>query len=233
MNILLIAKNEYKNLLKEYKITKCEDYTKIKEYMHQEFDAIIIDSNIDYNVLSILYEYDNPFNLSKTIILDNNYACYSMLNEGYQLYAILNKSHIKYIDYYLEKIKERNVLYNYNKANLYDEIAQMLKRLGISPDKDGFHYLRKAIYEIFNDSKLKNNYAKIYDMLENTFSTNKKDIERSIRYSISVGFRKSDYEYSERLFSNILSYEQTQPKNSEFIAIVVEELQKIHHKTRY
>ena len=149
MNILLIAKNEYKDLLKEYKITKCDDYTKIKEYMHQEFDAIIIDSNIDYNVLSILYEYDNPFNLSKTIILDNNYACYSMLNEDYQLYAILNKSHIKYIDYYLEKIKERNVLYNYNKANLYDEIAQMLKRLGISPDKDGFHYLRKAIYEIF------------------------------------------------------------------------------------
>ena len=42
------------------------------------------------------------FNLSKTIILDNNYACYSMLNEDYQLYAILNKSHIKYIDYYLK-----------------------------------------------------------------------------------------------------------------------------------
>ena len=112
------------------------------------------------------------------------------------------------------------ILYNIDKANIYEEISSILKKLGISPDKDGFHYLRRAIYECYINPTAQKNYTELYMILENTFSTTRKDVERSIRYSISVGFGKSDYEYSEKLFSNILDLERAYPKNSEFIAVV-------------
>ncbi len=233
MKILLISKKEYKEYLKNYIVTKSIDYYNIIELLKQNYDAIIIDGITDINVLRLLKEYPNPLYLTKTIIIDNNYSCYNLLNSPYQLFAIISSNKLEYLEYYIEEIAQNNIFYNINKASIYDEISNILKRLGISPDKDGFHYLRKAIYECYINPSLRTSYNKLYNILEDTFSINKKDIERSIRYSISVGFIKSDYEYSERLFSNILSLEQSQPKNSEFIAIVLEELLRIHYKTTY
>ncbi len=233
MNILLISKNKYNRYLNKYNITRCINYDQAISNIKLNYDAIIIDGLIDINILKLLNNYPDPSYLTKTIIIDNNYYCYNMLNNQYQIFAVIDNNNINNIEYYIEEINRRNSFYNIDKANIYDEISNMLKKLGISPDKDGFHYLRKAIYESFKNPLINNNYNKIYDILENTFSISKKDIERSIRYSISVGFTKSDYEYSEKLFSNILSYEQTQPKNSEFIAVMVEELLKNHHKTLY
>lgn len=233
MNILLISRKEYKKYLKKFKIIKSVDYHEIINYLKKDFDAIIIDGLLEINILKLLNNYPNPAYLTKTIILDNNYSCYNFLNNQYQLFAILNSFKLEYLEYYVLEIEKRKAFYNINKASIYEEIANILKKLGVSPDKDGFHYLRKAIYECYMNPTIRNNYTELYTMLENTFSINRKDIERSIRYSISVGFTKSDYEYSEKLFSNILDLEQAQPKNSEFIAIVLEELFRIHHKTIY
>ena len=134
--------------------------------------------------------------------------------------------------YWLFPFSFSTIIILFTKLNVFI-FPLKLKRLGISPNKDGFHYLRKAIYECYINPTIRNNYTELYTILENTFSISRKDVERSIRYSIFVGYTKSDYEYFEKLFSNILTLEQTQPKNSEFIAIVLEELFRIHHKTIY
>lgn len=233
MKILLISKNNYNEYLKNTIVTKCTKYEDIKENLNKEYDAIIIDTTLNVNVLELLNNYPHPEYLNKTIIIDNNYYCYNLLNSPFQLFATINTSKIKQLEYYVEEIEKRNVFYNIDKADIYQEISTILKRLGISPDKDGFHYLRKAIYECYINPTIRNNYTELYTILENTFSISRKDVERSIRYSIFVGYTKSDYEYFEKLFSNILALEQTQPKNSEFIAIVLEELFRIHHKTIY
>ncbi len=232
MNILLISKRDYLNL-NNYKVIKCIDYDEIIKKLKEKYDAIIIDGRVGINTLQLLENYPNPSDLNKTIIIDNNYYCYNLINNPYQLFAIIGGNNIKYIDYYLSEIEKRNVLYNIDKANIYEEISNILKKLGISPDKDGFHYLRRAIYECYINPTAQKNYTELYMILENTFSTTRKDVERSIRYSISVGFGKSDYEYSEKLFSNILDLERAYPKNSEFIAVVLEELFRMHHKTIY
>ena len=216
MNILLISKRDYLNL-NNYKVIKCIDYDEIIKKLKEKYDAIIIDGRVGINTLQLLENYPNPSDLNKTIIIDNNYYCYNLINNPYQLFAIIGGNNIKYIDYYLSEIEKRNIL----------------KKLGISPDKDGFHYLRRAIYECYINPTAQKNYTELYMILENTFSTTRKDVERSIRYSISVGFGKSDYEYSEKLFSNILDLERAYPKNSEFIAVVLEELFRMHHKTIY
>ena len=233
MNILLISKKDYNKYLNKYSITKCVDYQNIINYLERDYDAIIIDSMVGINVLELLNNYPKPMYLNRTIVIDNNYCCYNLFASHYQLFAVINDYNLEKLEYYIIEIKKRNVFYNINKAEVYEEISDILKRLGISPDKDGFHYLRKAIYECYMNPIFQKNYTELYTILENTFSISRKDIERSMRYSISVGYAKSDYEYSEKLFSNIIALEQSQPKNSEFIAVVLEELYRIHHKTVY
>lgn len=233
MNILLISKKDFKKYLKNYQITRCINYNDIINYLKDDYNVIIIDGLLDINILKLLHNYPNPIYLNKTIVIDNNYSCYNLINSRYQLFAILDNHKIEYLEYYILEIEKRNAFYNIEKANIYEEISTILKKLGLSPDKDGFHYLRKAIYECYINPDIKKNYTELYTLLENTFSVSRKDIERSMRYSISIGYIKSDYDYSENLFSNILSLEQAYPKNSEFIAVVLEELFRIHHRTIY
>ena len=229
MNILLISNKDYKEYLKDHKVTKSTNYYEIIKYLEKDFGAIIIDSIVNINILKLLNNYPKYTDLSKTIIIDNHLVCYNL----FPLFNIISSDKIAELDYSIKEINKRNIYYIVSKSSIYDEISIILKRLGLSPDKTGFHYLRKAIYECYNDPNLINDYKKIYNLLEESFLINKKDIERSIRYSIYIGFKKSDYDYSEKLFSNTLSYEQIQPKNSEFIAIVLEELLSMHHKTYY
>ena len=237
MKILLISNDEnIINLLKNNNIIKSTDYDEIIKLLKEQYDIIIIDSFTEINILKLLNNYSHKEDLEKTIIIDNiRLHSYNLSNCRYQVYTIINTININNdLLYYIEEINKNNATYNKDKSDLYKEIATILKRLGISPDKTGFHYLRKAIYECYiNPSLLNEMNNKLYPILEDTFNISKSDIERSMRYSIEIGYRKSEYDFTDNLFSNILYIEQTKPRCSEFIAIVVEELMNIYNKTIY
>ena len=84
MKILLISKNNYNEYLKNTIVTKCTKYEDIKENLNKEYDAIIIDTTLNVNVLELLNNYPHPEYLNKTIIIDNNYYCYNLLNSPFQ-----------------------------------------------------------------------------------------------------------------------------------------------------
>ncbi len=237
MKILLVSKNKtIKVILKNYNITISTKYDEIIKLLNNNYDAIILDSFLNLNILKILNEYTNEDNYRKTIIIDNiRLFSYSMLKNNKQVYAIIDNINLdNNLLYYLEELKETNNMYNKNKSDIYNDIAIILKKLGISPDKDGFHYLRKAIYECYlKPQLLKNMKNGLYPILINTFNSNRIDIERSMRYSIEIGFRKSEFNFTDKLFSNTLDLEQVYPRCSELIAIVVEELMYINNKTIY
>ena len=237
MEILLISNNKtIIELLKEYNCIISTKYNEIIELINKNFDAIILDSFTGLNILKILNNYHNNDNYRKTIIIDNiRLFSYSMIKTDRQVYAILDSLNISdYLLYYLQELQETNNIYNKEKSNIYNEIGIILKRLGISPDKEGFHYLRKAIYECYlKPELLKDMKNKLYPILVDTFKTNRMDIERNMRYSIEIGFKKSEYEFADKLFSNIMDIEQIRPKCTELIAIVVDELMFMNNKTFY
>ncbi len=109
--------------------------------------------------------------------------------------------------------------------HLLEEISSTLKKLGIAPDKNGYHYLRKAIYECYNNPNLLTCITKgIYPLVSKEFGKNVSCIERSMRSAIETGWNRGDYEYSQNLFRSCVDYERSKPTNGEFISIIVDDL---------
>ena len=121
-----------------------------------EIDAIIIDASLEGNVLELLLGYEKESLLSKTIIIDNlKLDCYNLIGSKYQLYNVISpRFRVKDLIMYIDDITEKSEKANYKKLSTFEEIAEILKTLGVAPDKNGFHYLRKAIYECYLNPKL-------------------------------------------------------------------------------
>jgi len=188
------------------------------------------------NILELLMNYKNEVLLSRTIIIDNiRLDCYNLAASNYQIFNVIPKNYkINELIISLKEIKNKQEKYNFHKISIYDKVAEILKKLGIAPDKNGFHYLRKAIYECYMEPSLLTSITKeIYPMLAESFSKKESCIERSIRSAIETGWDRGNYEYSNELFSNCVDYYKTKPTNGEFIAIIVDKLMIEEGRTIY
>lgn len=193
----------------------------------KKIDAIIIDASLEGNVLNLLQNYEEKSMISRTIIIDNlKLECYNLLNSKYQLYNVISSNfRIEDLLMYINNIKTKNEITNYKKVSTFEEIAEILKTLGVAPDKNGFHYLRKAIYECYQNPKLLMSVTKeVYPLVGKSFNKTPNCIERSIRSAIETGWDRSDYEYTEKLFLNCIDFYRSKPTNGEFISIIVDKL---------
>lgn len=240
INTLVVCSNEVIVSIKEdvkkyttevnvkYSANNYKDALEIINNENNKIDAIIVDSSLNgENILELLTKYNQEILLSRTIIIDNiKLDCYNLIDSKYQIFNIIPKNFkIEELIMSLKEINKKNEKYNYQKINTYDKIADMLKKLGIAPDKNGFHYLRKAIYECYLNPTLLTSITKeIYPLVSECFSKKESCVERSIRSAIETGWDRGNYEYSNELFSNCVDYYKTKPTNGEFIAILVDKL---------
>ena len=194
----------------KYSVDNYKDALKIINDNSIQLDAIIVDGTLkNQNILYFLTHYDNELMLSRTVVLDNiKLDCYNLSATNYQLFNVIPKNYKpQELVYSLKEIKNKKEKYNFQKISIYDKVAEILKKLGIAPDKNGFHYLRKAIYECYLEPNLLTSITKeIYPMLAESFSKKESCIERSIRSAIETGWDRGNYEYSNELFKNCVDY---------------------------
>lgn len=249
IKVLVVCSTNYYEVLKssfakistevqiKYHTDNYKDAIKIINSFSDDIDAIIIDSEIDNRkTINLLKDYNNQQMLSSTIIIDNiKLDCYNLLFSNYQLYNIIPKDYkIEELLEDLREIKQKRSIYDYHKLPVYDKISDILKKLGISPDKNGFHYLRKAIYECYNNPMLMSNITKgIYPLVSTTFNKKESCIERSIRSAIETGWDRGNFEYSTELFSNCVDFYKSKPTNGEFVAVIVDKLLIDEGRTAY
>ncbi len=248
MNTLVVCSNEEANKLKQEITSRTTEITikytadNYKDALQiinssDDLDAILVDGTIPgENILELLMNYKNEVLLSRTIIIDNiRLDCYNLAASNYQIFNVIPKNYkINELIISLKEIKNKQEKYNFHKISIYDKVAEILKKLGIAPDKNGFHYLRKAIYECYMEPSLLTSITKeIYPMLAESFSKKESCIERSIRSAIETGWDRGNYEYSNELFSNCVDYYKTKPTNGEFIAIIVDKLMIEEGRTIY
>ena len=221
----------------KYSADNYDDALKIINEKHQDIDAIIVDSEIERGkIINFLRGYKNESMLSLTIVLDNiKLDCYNLEYSNYQLYNIIPKNYkIEELLEYLKDIKQKRQKFDYYKLEIYDKISSILKKLGISPDKNGFHYLRKAIYECYNNPDLMSNITKgIYPLVSESFNKKESCVERSIRSAIETGWDRGNFEYSTELFSNCVDFYKSKPTNGEFVAVIVDKLLIDNGRTAY
>ena len=229
MNTLVVCSNEEANKLKQEITSRTTEITikytadNYKDALRiinssDDLDAILVDGTIPgENILELLMNYKNEVLLSRTIIIDNiRLDCYNLAASNYQIFNVIPKNYkINELIISLKEIKNKQEKYNFHKISIYDKVAEILKKLGIAPDKNGFHYLRKAIYECYMEPSLLTSITKeIYPMLAESFSKKESCIERSIRSAIETGWDRGNYEYSNELFSNCVDYYKTKPTNN-------------------
>ncbi len=249
INTLVVCSNEDVKKLKEevsklsteviikYHVDNYKEALSIINDNNSRLDAIIIDGTLKgENILYLLTNYTNEVLLSRTIIIDNiKLDCYNLSSSDYQIFNVIHKNYkVPELIYSLKEIKAKQEKYNFRKISIYDKVAEILKNLGIAPDKNGFHYLRKAIYECYLEPSLLTSITKeIYPMLAESFSKKESCIERSIRSAIETGWDRGNYEYSNDLFKNCVDYYKTKPTNGEFIAIIVDKIMMEEGRTSY
>jgi two-component system response regulator (stage 0 sporulation protein A) len=114
-------------------------------------------------------------------------------------------------------------------VNIDQEITEMLHEIGVPAHIKGYMYLREAIFDIYNDISLLGSITKkLYPLIASKFETTPSRVERAIRHSIEVAWQRASSSSIESIFSNTLNLEKTKPTNSEFIAMIADQLRLKH-----
>ena len=100
-------------------------------------------------------------------------------------------------------------------------ISKELKNLGISPNREGYCFLRDGIYICLKEKRYNLKITKdIYPALSAKYNKKVGAIEKAIRTAIERGWTYCDLEYAEKVFANIIPYNKDRPTNDEFISTV-------------
>ncbi len=109
-----------------------------------------------------------------------------------------------------------------DRKSILKRISITLKKLGISPSKEGYFYLKDCIYICISENI---RFPRdLYPKIAKKYNKKTSAIEKAIRTAIEIGWTNCDYSFSEELFANTINYEKGKPTNYEFIATITEDI---------
>lgn len=114
--------------------------------------------------------------------------------------------------------------------NLESAITSVIHDLGVPAHIKGYNFLRRAIMLCIEDESMIHSVTKIlYPVVAKHFGTTPSRVERAIRHAIEVAFDRGDVETLEHYFGYTIKNSKGKPTNSEFIALVSDNLRlKMH-----
>ena len=102
-------------------------------------------------------------------------------------------------------------------------IISLLAQIGMSPNINGYQYLREAVNLVTADASLLRGITnKLYPMLAEAFASTPSRVERSIRHAIETTVLKGNMDVLYRLFGNTMESPKGKPTNGEFVAMLAE-----------
>lgn len=111
------------------------------------------------------------------------------------------------------------------RADMKLVITDIIHQIGIPAHIKGYHYLREAILLSLEDSEMLESVTKLlYPTVAKTFSTTASRVERAIRHAIETAWDRGDLETIQNLFGYTVSVGKGKPTNSEFIALITDNL---------
>ena len=104
-------------------------------------------------------------------------------------------------------------------------VSKILYNLGISPKLSGFKYIIGAtILSYYDNSYINNLTTRLYPKIGEKYNTTPSRIERDIRYSIEKAWKNGDINLINDIAKYITPFKIGRPRNSDFIAILVDRL---------
>ncbi|MBE6701236.1 MAG: sporulation transcription factor Spo0A [Ruminococcaceae bacterium] len=108
---------------------------------------------------------------------------------------------------------------------LESQVTQIIHQVGIPAHIKGYQYLRTAIMMVVNNNRIINEVTKtLYPTVATKFSTTSSRVERAIRHAIEVAWDRGDVDMLNSYFGYTVQNSKGKPTNSEFIAMIADNL---------
>jgi len=104
-------------------------------------------------------------------------------------------------------------------------VTRIIHQIGVPAHIKGYQYLRSAIMMAVSDKEIINSVTKIlYPSVAKMYSTTSSRVERAIRHAIEVAWDRGDVDVKNSIFGYTVQYSRGKPTNSEFIAMIADNL---------
>ena len=110
-------------------------------------------------------------------------------------------------------------------ADLESQVTKIIHQIGVPAHIKGYQYLRTAILMAVEDGDIINSVTKIlYPSVAKKYQTTTSRVERAIRHAIEVAWDRGDVDTLTSYFGYTIQNSRGKPTNSEFIAMIADNL---------
>ena len=109
--------------------------------------------------------------------------------------------------------------------DIESQVTQIIHQIGVPAHIKGYQYLRTAILLTVQDNDIINSVTKVlYPSVAKKYSTTTSRVERAIRHAIEVAWDRGDVDTLNSYFGYTIQQGRGKPTNSEFIAMIADNL---------
>ena len=115
-------------------------------------------------------------------------------------------------------------------ADMEAQVTKIIHQIGVPAHIKGYQYLRCAILMAIDDGDIINSVTKVlYPAVAKRYQTTTSRVERAIRHAIEVAWDRGDVDTLNSYFGYTIQNSRGKPTNSEFIAMIADNL-RLKHK---
>ncbi|MGM9658158.1 MAG: sporulation transcription factor Spo0A [Eubacteriales bacterium] len=112
-----------------------------------------------------------------------------------------------------------------DETDLEAQVTKIIHQIGVPAHIKGYQYLRTAIIMTINDNDIINSVTKVlYPSVAKQYGTTSSRVERAIRHAIEVAWDRGDLDVLNSFFGYTVQNSRGKPTNSEFIAMIADNL---------
>ena len=110
-------------------------------------------------------------------------------------------------------------------ADIEAQVTKIIHQIGVPAHIKGYQYLRSAILMTIDDNEIINSVTKVlYPTVAKKYQTTTSRVERAIRHAIEVAWDRGDVDTLNSYFGYTIHNSRGKPTNSEFIAMIADNL---------
>ncbi|MBE6537016.1 MAG: sporulation transcription factor Spo0A [Ruminococcaceae bacterium] len=111
------------------------------------------------------------------------------------------------------------------RPDIESQVTKIIHQIGVPAHIKGYQYLRTAILMTIDDNEIINSVTKVlYPTVAKQYKTTTSRVERAIRHAIEVAWDRGDVDTLNSYFGYTIQNTRGKPTNSEFIAMIADNL---------
>lgn len=190
-------------------------------------EIVIVDLSLpDVDSVKIMNRIKNENIISPSFVIvmpiRNDFIERQLIEQGAS-YLVVEPYDLSEFCTVVEDIVDRRHPFNFRPIEAL--VTETIQRIGIPAHVKGYRYLRTAIVDAVDDASLMDSVTKqLYPVVASKHATTSTRVERAIRHAIGIAWNRGNFTEINKLFGYTIDAERGKPTNSEFIALITDNL---------